>query len=65
MTLASEIKVSVTAGICVLTLAIISKYFLDIELDFVSQYGPVWIFITYVLTRNKQGKSRICNRPLF
>lgn len=65
MTLASGIKVSVTAGICVLTLAIVSKYFLDVELDFVSQYGPIWIYITYVMTRDKQELSRICNRSLF
>ena len=65
MRLASEIKVSLVAGVCVLALAIISKYFLKVELDFMSQYGPVWICITYVMTRNKQEKSKACNRPLF
>lgn len=65
MRLASEIKVSLVAAICVLALAIISKYSLNAELDFVSQYGPVWIYITYVITRNKEGKPNVCNRPLF
>jgi len=65
MRLTSEIKVSLVAAVCVLALAIISKYFLDVELDFVSQYGPVWIYITYVITRNKKEKPKVCNRPPF
>lgn len=65
MKLSSEIKVSLVAGVCVLALAIISRYFLNAELDFVSQYGPVWIYITYVITRNKQEKPKARNRPLF
>jgi len=65
MRLTAEIRVSLVAGICVLALAIISKYFLEAELDFVSQYGPVWIYITYVITRNKKEKSEARNRPLF
>ena len=63
--LTSEIKVSLVAAICVLALAIISKYFLSVELDFVSQYGPVWIYIVYVITRNKKEKPEVCNRALF
>jgi len=65
MRLASEIKVSLVAGICVLALAIISRYFLNAELDFVSQYGPVWIYIAYVIIRNKKEKTKVRNRPLF
>ena len=65
MRLSSEIKVSLVAAICVLALAIISKYFLNAELDFMSQYGPVWIYISYVITRNKKEKSKAYNQPLF
>jgi len=65
MRLSSDIKVSLVAGICVLALAIISGYFLDAELDFMSQYGPVWIYISYVITRNKKEESKAYNRPLF
>jgi len=60
-----DIKVSLVAGICVLALAFISGYFLNVELDFISQYGPVWIYISYVITRNKKEKSKAYNRPLF
>lgn len=58
---AGDITVSLVACVCVLTLAIVSKYFIDVELDFVSQYGPVWIYITYMITRGKREKSRLYN----
>ena len=56
---------TVVTVICLLTLAVISKYVINIELDFISQYGPVWIFIAYIITRDKAGKSRACSSPLF
>ena len=65
MKLVSEVRVSLVAAICVLALAIISKYVINAELDFVSQYGPVWIFIAYIGTKSKKAKSRICDSSLF
>jgi len=58
------IPTAVTA-VCILALAVISKYVINVELDFISQYGPVWIFIAYIITRDKAGKSRTCSSPLF
>ena len=65
MKLSDEMKVSLVTGVCVLALAIVSKYFLEAELDFVSQYGPVWIYMAYTLTRGKNQGSRICRSALF
>ena len=65
MKLANEVRVSLVTGGCILALAIISKYVIDVELDFISQYGPVWIFIAYIGTKGKAEKSRICASPLF
>jgi len=48
MRLTGELTVSLVTGGCILVLAVVSKYFLDVELDFVSQYGPVWIYMVYV-----------------
>jgi hypothetical protein len=48
MRLTDDLTVSLVTGICILALAVVSKYFLDVELDFVSQYGPVWIYMVYV-----------------
>jgi len=48
MRVTEELKVSLVTGACILVLAVVSKYFLDVELDFVSQYGPVWIYMVYV-----------------
>jgi len=52
-------------GVCILALAVISKYVINVELDFISQYAPVWIFIAYIITKDKAGKSRICSSLLF
>ena len=57
-------KVSLVAAICILVLAIRSKYYLTAQLDFVSQYGPAWVLIAYVMTRDKTGKSKTCNSPI-
>lgn len=61
MKLSDDVKVSLVTAGCVLALAIISKNILQVELDFVTQYGPVWMFITYIITRDKAKNS---NNPL-
>ena len=65
MKLAKDIQVSLVTGVCVLALAVVSKYFIDTELDFISQYGPVWIFIVYIITRDRAEKSGVSGSPLF
>jgi hypothetical protein len=64
MKLSNDVKVSLVAAICILVLAIRSKFFLAVQLDFISLYGPVWIYIVYVITRDKTGKSKTCNSPV-
>jgi len=54
--LSQGIVVSLVAGVCILALAIVSKYFMDIEMDFISQYGPVWVYIAYVISKG-EGKE--------
>ena len=65
MKMVGEVKVSLVTAVCVLTLAIVSKYFIQTELDFVSQYGPVWIFIAYILTKDRTKRQRVCSSWLF
>ncbi|KXA94866.1 hypothetical protein AKJ36_02100 [candidate division MSBL1 archaeon SCGC-AAA259I07] len=61
MEISDEVKVSLVTAVCVLALAIISKNILQVELDFITQYGPVWLFITYIITR---GKEKSSGKPL-
>jgi len=58
--LSDEVKVSIVTAICVLALAIVAKYAIVAKLDFVSQYGPVWIYIAYIITKDRI-KQRGCS----
>lgn len=58
MRLTDELTVSLVTGVCILALAIVSKYFLDVELDFISQYGPVWIYIAYIIAKDEARRSK-------
>ena len=58
MRLTGDLTVSLVTAVCILALAIVSKYFLDVELDLVSQYGPVWIYIVYVIGKDEARRSK-------
>lgn len=64
MKLSEETKVSLVTAVCILALAIISKNILHVQLDFISQYGPVWILIAYLATKGESKKSK-CGTLLF
>jgi hypothetical protein len=63
--MSGETKLSLVTAVCVLSLAIVSKNILNAQLGFISLYGPVWVFITYIITRDSVKNSRICCNPLF
>jgi len=62
--LTDEVKVSIVTAVCVLVLAIVAKYAIEAKLDFVSQYGPVWIYIAYIITKDRT-KQRGCSVWVF
>ena len=53
-----EVKVSLVTAVCILALAVIPKYVLKVQLDFITQYGPVWVYIAYIITKDKDKKSK-------
>ncbi len=59
MALSDQLRASLVTAACVLALAIVSKYFIARELDFVSQYGPVWVYIAYVGTEENKKHSAL------
>ena len=65
MKLSDDVKISLVTAACILGLAISSKNVLHVQPDFISLYGPVWIFIAYIITKDRAGKSKTCNSPLF
>ena len=63
--LSDDLMVSLVTGACILVLAVVSKYVLDVELDFVSQYGPVWMYIAYIIMKDSAKDSAGGRRVLF
>jgi len=47
----------------VATIDDIKKYSSCSDMDFISQYAPIWMFVVYM--RGKAKASKICGRPLF
>lgn len=63
--LSGEIKVSLITAACLLVLAIVSKNVLRVQLDFISLYGPFWVYIAYIVSRERKKESKVCSSPLF
>ena len=58
-----DVQVSLVTALCILVLAVASKWILNVELDFVSQYAPVWVYFVYIISRNRDKESH--RRPRF
>jgi EamA domain-containing membrane protein RarD len=64
MKLSDEVKVSLVTAVCILALAIVSKNIINVQLDFISLYGPVMVFIVYIILKDNVKKSKIYFSPL-
>lgn len=54
-----QVRVGLVAAACLLVEAVIAKNVLDVELDFMSQLAPMWIFIVYQLSGLRDRTSEI------
>ena len=54
-----QVKVGLVTAVCLLVEAVIAKNVLDVELDFMSQTAPMWIFIVYLLSGLRDRTSEI------
>lgn len=57
--LTSEVRVALVTGVALLAQAIIAKNVLDVELDFVSQYAALWVFIVYLVSGTRSRSAEI------
>ncbi len=64
MKLANEIKVALVTGACIIGIAIIFKYVIHIQADFIVSNAPVYLFIVYLITKGRAKKSK-CDMPLY
>jgi hypothetical protein len=51
--------VALVAAVCLLVEAVIAKNVIDVELDFFSQFAPMWIFIAYLVSGLRDRASEI------
>lgn len=53
------VTVSLVTAACLLVEAVIAKNVIDVELDFFSQFAPLWIFIAYIVSGLRDRTSEI------
>lgn len=54
-----QVRVALVTAACLLVQAIIAKNVLDVELDFMSQTAPMWVFIAYLVSGVRDRTSGI------
>lgn len=54
-----QVVVSFVAAACLLVEAVIAKNVIEVELDFFSQFAPMWIFIAYLVSGLRDRTSEI------
>ena len=54
-----QIMVALVAAVCVLVEAVIAKNVIDVELDFFTQFAPIWILIAYLVSGLRDRASEI------
>jgi hypothetical protein len=60
--MSGDFLVSAVTAVCVLALAVLSRWFLTAPISFVLQFAPVWVYIVYVLSAGRRRSSGEINR---
>jgi len=53
------VRVALVAAACLLAEAIIAKNVLDVQLDFVSQFGALWVWLAYTLVGRRDRAAEL------
>lgn len=54
-----QVTVSLVAAACLLVEAVIAKNVIEVELDFFSQFAPMWILVAYLVSGLRDRTSEI------
>ncbi len=54
-----QVRVGLVAAVCLLAEAVIGKNVLDVELGFMTQLAPMWIFVVFQLSGLRDRRSEI------
>jgi len=53
-----DLRITLVTALCILILAVLSRWILGVELDLISLYAPVWVYMGYVITRGRPAAAR-------
>jgi hypothetical protein len=54
-----QLRVGLVTAACLVVEAVVAKNVIDVELDFVSQFAPMWIYIAYLASGVRDRASEI------
>ncbi|MBE0611071.1 MAG: hypothetical protein IH609_16940 [Dehalococcoidia bacterium] len=54
-----QVRVSLVAAVALLVQAVLAKNVLDVELDIISQYAALWVFVAYLASGARSRSSEI------
>jgi len=55
--MSGDLLVSLVTAVCVLALAVLSRWFLPTPMSFVLQFAPVWVYIVYFLSARRRPSA--------
>jgi len=56
--MSADLLVSLVTAVCVLALAVLSRWFLPRPISFLLQFAPVWVYIAYFLSAGRKRAPR-------
>jgi hypothetical protein len=55
----SQVRVALVTAACLVVEAVVAKNVIDVDLDFISQFAPFWVFIAYLVSGLRDRVSEI------
>jgi hypothetical protein len=54
-----QVRVALVTAVCLVVEAVIAKNIIDVELGFIGQFAPFWVFIAYLVSGLRDRASEI------
>ena len=55
----AQVRVALVSAVALMVQAVVAKNLLDVELDFVSQYAALWVFIVFQLSGRRDRVAEL------
>ncbi|MCC6268865.1 MAG: hypothetical protein IT300_14955 [Dehalococcoidia bacterium] len=55
----SEVRVAIITALTLLLQAVLAKNVLDVELDYWGQFAPLWVFIAFMLSNQRDRHAEL------